>query len=489
MDTAITNPLTKAKKQKEILSSPVFDSRIHSERVTGREKWLGYFLGPISVSLLNGILSSYLNVYYTDVIDIAGIWGGLFLSAFPIISKIIDAITFVLMGRIVDRTVSRQGKARPWILFSSPVLILSMVLLFAVPAGNDWLRAIWIFLSYNLFYSIGYTAYSTSHTLLVPLSTKNEADRSSLSLVTNSLGMLSGTFLAILFPCFLVPAMGVNRSSWMTVITAIVLVCCPLLLMEYYYTKERVTHEEAKENVHETAEKQKKLLTLKEQLLCCIKSRSWIIIMIYMLVMQLFSALSSSSIFYYCNWVLGSYNDGFTQALYYGLGNAPLGLGVFLCRPICRKLGRRNAMMYGFLLAAVGCLLCVGSPRSLPLVLAGQLIKAVGLIPSAYMVTTLLADALDDVEEKSGQRCDGFSSSVFNIITTVSAGVALCVFNLFLTRLGYRAPGTGILPVQNGGVQGFFIFSALGSQVLCYGILAVLMFFSPDTKSASVRRK
>ena len=136
-------------------------------------------------------------------------------------------------------------------------------------------------------------------------------------------------------------------------------------------------------------------------------------------------------------------------------------------------------MMYGFLLAAAGCLLCVCNPLSLPLVLAGQFIKAVGLIPSAYMVTTLLADALDDVEEKSFRRCDGFSSSVFNIITTVSAGIALCIFNFFLTRLGYQAPGAGILPVQNSGVQGFLIFSALGSQVLCYIILAVLMFFSP----------
>lgn len=478
MDNVISNNLPKQKKRKEILSSPIFNSRIRSRQVTASEKWLGYFLGPISVSLMNGILSSYLNVYYTDVIDIASIWGGLFLSAFPIISKIIDAVTFIVMGRIVDRTVSRQGKARPWILFSSPVLILSMVLLFAVPAGNDWLRAVWIFVSYNLFYSVGYTAYSTSHTLLVPLSTRDEAQRSSLSLITNSLGMLSGTFLAILFPCFLVPAMGVSRSAWMAVIAVIVLVCCPLLLMEYFYTRERVTEEAAQ--TAPLKSEPASALSLKEQLRCCLKSRSWIIVMVYMVVMQLFSALSSASIFYYCNWVLGSYNDGFTQALYYGLGNAPLGLGVFLCRPICKKLGRRNAMMYGFLLAASGCLLCVLNPLSLSLVLIGQLIKAVGLIPSAYMVTTLLADALDDVEVKSSKRCDGFSSSVFNIITTVSAGAALCLFNFFLTHLGYQAPAADYIPVQNGAVKGFFILCALGSQVVCYLILAALMFFSQN---------
>lgn len=465
----------------EILSSPIFNSRIHSDRVTMSEKWLGYFWGPIGVSLMGGILSNYLNVYYTDVIDIANIWGGVFLSTFPILCKLIDALTFILMGRVIDRTASPQGKARPWILISSPILLISMILLFTVPQGSSLLRAAWIFVSYNLFYSIGYTAYSTSHTLLVPLSTKNDADRSTLSLVTNALGMVSGTFLAILFPCVLVPAMGVNRAAWIRVILIVALICCPLLLMEYYFTRERVSETQSTRTTFGNS------LSLKAQLCCCLKSKSWIIIMVYTIVMQLCNALSSASIFYYCNWVLGSYNDGITQALYYGLGNMPLGLGVFLCKPVCRRLGRRKAMMYGFLVAAAGSLICLYAPTSLPLVLLGQFIKAVGLIPSAYMITTMLADALDDVEEKSHQRCDGFSSSVFNVIVTLSGGISLCIFNFFLTRLGYQAPlASGVLPVQNSAIRAFFIFGALGSQTLCYLILSVLMFFSTDSKTSTI---
>lgn len=95
------------------LSKPIFNSKIKSKNVTSNEKWLGYLIGPIGALLLNAVLATYLNVYYTDVLKLTTIWGGLFLTIFPIISKIIDAITNVLMGYIIDRTKSTQGKARP----------------------------------------------------------------------------------------------------------------------------------------------------------------------------------------------------------------------------------------------------------------------------------------------------------------------------------------------------------------------------------------
>lgn len=60
--------------------------------------------------------------------------------------KLIDAFTFGVMGRIVDRTVTKQEKARTWILFSATLLVISTILLFAVPKGNDAVRAMWIFL-------------------------------------------------------------------------------------------------------------------------------------------------------------------------------------------------------------------------------------------------------------------------------------------------------------------------------------------------------
>lgn len=501
----------------KLLSSRIFNTRVQGDHVCGKEKWLGYFFGPIGVTLMSGILTNYLNVYYTDVVDVAGIWGGAFLSSFPLVCRILDAITFVVMGRIIDCTSSPQGKARPWILISAPILLISMLLLFLVPEGQDWIRVIWVFSSYCLFYAIGYTAYGTSHTLLVPLSTKDSVERGKLSVFSNAQFMLSGSFLAILFPCFLVPLMGVDKKAWITTIAIVTCVCCPMLLFEYYYTRERVTEEEmsavrnsaerqesaaargrravrqaeaskagACENAPTSKKAARKVSTMKQQLEACLKSRYWILVMVYVIVIDLFSALSSASTFYYCNWVLGSYNDGITQALFYGLGNMPLGLGVFLCGPICKKLGRRQAMGGGFVIATAGCLLCVLNPTNLTLVLAGQFIKAIGLIPSTFMLSAMLADALDDIEVQSGERCDGFSSSVYNVVATLSSGVALCVFNACLTGFGYQAPSTmEVITAQSGLVQDFFTFGAVGCPVVGYGVLAVLMFFMPKERAAA----
>ena len=94
-------------------------SRIRSESMTGREKWLGYLLGPAGALLLNAVLATYLNVYYTDVLNLTTLWGGAFLVTFPIVSKIIDAITNIVMGQVIDRTRTREGKARPWLFLSA----------------------------------------------------------------------------------------------------------------------------------------------------------------------------------------------------------------------------------------------------------------------------------------------------------------------------------------------------------------------------------
>ena len=94
--------------------------------------------------LLNAVLATYLNVYYTDVLKLTHVWGGAFLVIFPIVSKIIDAITNVVMGYVIDRTHTPEGKARPWLLLSAPLLAVTGILLFTVPSGSETLQVIWV---------------------------------------------------------------------------------------------------------------------------------------------------------------------------------------------------------------------------------------------------------------------------------------------------------------------------------------------------------
>ena len=219
-------------------------SAIQSPQVTKSEKWLGYLLGPAGALLLNAVLATYLNVYYTDVLNLTPLWGGLFLTVFPIVSKVIDAITNIVMGQIIDRTKNKEGKARPWLFLSAFLVPLTGILLFTVPSGSDIVKAVWVMVSYNLFYSFAYTIFNMSHNLMVPLSTRDGTARGGLS-VFNQITtiMMSGILVALVFPMVIMPMIGVNKGKWITLMSVLSIVALPLTLLEYFFTKERVTEE------------------------------------------------------------------------------------------------------------------------------------------------------------------------------------------------------------------------------------------------------
>lgn len=232
-----------------------------------------------------------------------------------------------------------QGKARPWILFAAPLMFVCMILLFVVPRGNDNLTALWIFTSYTVFYAVAYTMYSTAHTLMVPLATRNEEERRSLSTIANTPGMAAGSLVAILFPCVIVPTLGVSETRWVTAAIVIAVFSFPLMLLEFFFTRERV---------NTAVSNPDRKVSLSEQLHCCVKSRSW--------------------------------------------------------------------------------------------VLGGML--------------------------------------------TISGGIALCIFNFGISRLGYQASADAVIPVQNDQVQGFLIFCVIGVQLIAYPLIGILTRFFPKEKMA-----
>ena len=152
--------------KKSILDLRLFNSQIHSKNVESKEKWIGYLFGPCGALLLNAVLATYLNVFYTDVLKLTTVWGGAFLVVFPLVSKVIDAVTNIVMGYVIDRTKTRQGKARPWLFLSAPLLMITGILLFVVPKASVNVQVAWVMISYNLFYSFAFTIFNMSHNLM-----------------------------------------------------------------------------------------------------------------------------------------------------------------------------------------------------------------------------------------------------------------------------------------------------------------------------------
>ncbi len=479
-------------------------SLVQSPNVTKKEKWLGYLLGPAGALLLNAVLATYLNVYYTDVLNLTPLWGGVFLTVFPIVSKIIDAVTNVIMGQIIDRTRTKEGKARPWLLLSAVLVPITGVLLFTVPEANDTVKALWVMISYNLFYSFAYTIFNMSHNLMVPLSTRNGTDRGGLS-VFNQITtiMMSGILVALVFPMVIMPAIGVDKTKWITLMSVLSILALPLTLLEYFFTKERVTEEMAE------AEK-KSDLSFGQQLKLLFTDKYMVLMYVYFFIYTVGVTLKNLGLVYYCNYVLGTYNDGITQMLVSVLGGIPMGIGIFAVWPLAKRFGKRNVTMIGFILYALGSLICWIFSTNLVIVLIGQFIKNIGGLPCAYVFMALFADCLDHLEWKSDIRLDGAAMSIYNIIAVAMVGIMTGVFNWMLAKAGYIAPFTansvadaagtlaangwtpqlaldtlkpaadGVLTVamqQPGSVNGVISFAFVGLEVFTGAALVIILWF------------
>lgn len=418
----------------KMLNGRIFDSRIRSRNITGKEKWLGYLLGPCGALLINAVLGgSFLNQYWTDVLKLGGLWGGAFLIVFPIFSKILDAITNFIMGWIIDRTKNKQGKARPYLLLSAFLVPITGMLLYLVPNMSISWKAVWVIISYNLFFSFAYTIYNMSHNMMVPLSTRNSAQRGVLA-VFNQVAtiMVTGIIAALIFPMVILPMIGSSQTLWISVMSVLCIIMLPVMLLEYYFTKERVTEELGKV---ETVK-----IPYKMQIKAVFSDKYIVLLLVYSLIYTLGATLKNSALIYYCNYVLGTYNDGITQTLISVIGGIPMGIGIFAVWPLAKKFGKKNVTVAGFVFYAVGSAICWMVPTNLIVVLIGQFIKNIGGLPCAYIFMSLFSDSFDHLEWKTGFRSDSLAMSIYSTITIVLMGVGLAILNAALNASGYIPP-------------------------------------------------
>jgi GPH family glycoside/pentoside/hexuronide:cation symporter len=466
--------------KRSFFDSPVFDSKCKRAVPDKKEKIFGYLLGPIGGQLLYFLIQTWLNVYYTDVLGLTKINKN-FLFLFPLISGVAVVLFNLLFGYLIDRTHTKQGKARPYILLSAFLLPLSGALLFAIPDDNVTAEYVLICLSFNLFFAIAYAIYNTSYNLLVPLSSRNSKSRNVLSTLSN-LGMMLAQAIGSLFPSLIYPFIGTNKNLWFFAMLGLSLLALPFTLLEYYHTRERVSEEADPSS-------EVKKIPLKQQLGVVVKDRNWWILILYTFIFQLGLAFKNSSVAYYCNWVIGTYNDGYTMLLFNLVGGASLAIGAVIINPLAKKFSKQTLMIWGFVFYALGDLLCfiisypglvsMSSKGIFVVVLVGQFIKNAGAIPCVYIWMSLVADVLDHLEWKAGFRCDGITVGINSIFALFMPILGNAIINLLLGNYGYIVPveGQATQTAQNTTLQIIFDGCAVGAEVISSVIIVCLMLF------------
>ena len=453
------------------------NSRTDKKKVTLREMIFGYFLGPLLVLSMTSVVASYYLTFYRTYEDVVN--QRVFLTVLPLISVIPMALSNIVVGIMVGKIRTKQGKARPYILMAAPMLLISGILVFCIPYFSLGVRMVWMVVTYNLFAAIANPVYGTSHYLMVSLSTRDLDQRGKLSVVSNIPAVAgNGLISSIVMPLILgwinsAGSNGVMQNRWQVVMTMFAVLAFVGCILEYFFTRERITEEDMVEtdagvNKAETTGTPSTLQQLKG---AASDSYWWIIIIFYMLY-QMGVMFKGGYVFnIFCHeffqevHIFGmTLSADMAQSVLALISGIPLAAGMLFIWPLANRFGKKNMILAGCVVSIAGSIVCLLAPDNFVVMLAGQTLKGLSSVPGAYIMMALFADVLDHLEAKLGYRVDGISMSVYNTVLTVVNGLAVAVFNFFYDSAMF----------SHKGIAAFFF---LGFEIVAHGILIIVVSF------------
>lgn len=459
--------------EKNFWDNSMLESRTHKSEVTFPEMLFGYFLGPFLVLAMTSVISSYYLTFYRTYDDIVG--QGIFLTMLPLISVIPMALSNIFVGVLVGKTRTRQGKARPYILAAAPLLLVSGILVFCIPYLSLGIRMIWMVFTYNLFAAIANPIYSTSHYLMVSLSTRNLEQRGKLSVVANIPAVAgNGLISSIVMPMILnwinsAPDNSIVQNRWQSIMVLFSILAFIGCIFEYLYTRERITEED---NI--TLKRPRNTISVSSatQLRVAASDSYWWIIMIFYALYQAGVMFKGGYVFnIFCHEffreisIFGmTLSSDMIQSVLALISGVPLAAGMLFIWPLANRFGKKNMILSGFIISIAGSLVCLSNPHNFGIMLLGQTLKGISSIPGSYIMMALFADVLDHLEARFGYRVDGVSMSVYSTILTVVNGLAVAVFNYFYDSALFSP----------SGVAAFFF---LGFEIFAHGALFVIVSF------------
>lgn len=492
------------KAKKSFFDNPLLSTKVKSAKAKiFPEGALGYFVGPTLALLSNSILSGYLNKYMTDVLNMT-VWAKDFLTWLPIISVIFVVLGNIVVGRLMDHSKTRAGKARPILLLSAVLSVVALIVLFiATPfkteASPDSIITLVVFaIGYNLWFAVAYPFYYTPHSSLVTLSTRNSTDRSLLATISNATALAAMGLTSMILPFF----MGLlfvdngnggidpqaSYNNWRIFVIALMIITFIGTIIEYYFTRERITEESFSLQQGDGAE-QKKAAPLSKQAKVCLKDKYWWIIICFFFLYQLGGMLKNCSQIYYCqSWfpINGEYsaaNGGTFQGTLSIIGAIPTAVGMLLVWPLANKIGKGKSILFGAFISVIGGAIGFIDPSNFALVTTSFVIKALGSTPAMYISLALMADMLDHEEAVYGIRTDGLTMTVYGAIMAGMTGIANGIINAVLVAAGYNSEKI----MENlGNVQQATLWTFIGGETICYACIAILFFFMNVEKFSKI---
>jgi GPH family glycoside/pentoside/hexuronide:cation symporter len=429
-----------------------------SEKISIWER-LAYGCGDAGFNIVWASLTAFIVFFFTDI---AGLPPAM-VSVILLAGRIFDGSDDVVAGWLVDRTRSRFGKARPWILWLVLPFGILTVMLFTVPNLSLTGKIIYagvVYFVINDLYSFINIPYGTLNAMI----TQDQYQRSLLNLTRMIMAILATIFVSSATVGF-VELMGGGPAAWQRMYIIYAVVAMALLMVTFLFTKERVKTEDPS--------KLASTVPFKVAAVALIKNRYlWLIV--GTLILAFISQGLGGAAIYFAQYVLG---DIQLIAMLQLAANVPVLLGMFLVAPLIKKFSKRTCTLVGALLMVVGSFIIIINPRSLPIVIIGTLIKALGLAPVAGVGGAMVLDTIEYGDWKTGVRSEGLISSMASLASKVGIGFGAALIGWTLAAGRYVANAANQAPTAIAAIQMCFIYIP---AVLAVIILILLWFFDLD---------
>lgn len=461
------------KESKEVNKREELNYRV-KEKISFREK-MSYGIGAMGDALIWSSVSAFGTYYYTNSAGMAAASvGTMFL-----VSRIFDGFSDVLMGLLIDKTRTKHGKARPWLLWMAIPYALAAILLFSVPQSfSPVAKLVYAFITYNLVSTVTYTAIIQPYATLSTLITDNAKDRTHLNISRMGIAMVGSVSVNfIVLP--LVNAFGGTPSAWTKSFMILGPIAAVLFMICFANTKERLGVGVENQKDDSVLENRKQSVPVKQAVKALVKNKYWINRIFFGLLVTISASTAGVNIYYASYWLNNKNIIGILS-----IANViPMILSLALVTTMSLKFGKRNTVQIGLGVMIAGLALQMLAPKSLPIVLIGYAIRGFGTGLGTTLLGVMLGDTIDYGEWKNGFRTEGLIFSASNIGTKIGSGLGVAGLGWLLAWGGFKAEAT----VQSGTAL-TAIFAAFTIVPAVAAVLAFIInsFYDLDKKMPQI---
>ena len=418
---------------------------------------LAYGVGDFASNLIFATVSTFLMYYYTDIYGLQAVAVGTILF----VARFVDAVWDLYLGTLIDRTKTRWGQCRPYLLFASPLLAVCVVATFTVPSGSDTFKLAYAYITYTLLMCT-YSLVNIPYIAMPALMTDDPRDRTQLSAVRMFCAIL-GSMVVGALTLKLVQVLGGDnkQAGYQYTVSLMAGIGVLLFWLSFAFTKERVPPV-------------KQEVKIKADFMTLVNGRAWWMMALIGLCVYTALSITGGTVLYYFKYVVGDQSKAALYLFVVGLGLlCGILIAVLLTKRFCkRKVMMMSATLSGLPYASFYFL----DPKNVTMVYAlGFTIQLFNGI-SVPILWSMVADTADDAELRSGRRMVGLATSSIAFSYKFGLGLGGAIAGFLLAAIGYQA---NVVQTPEA-IQGLILIMSVIPALSKLGVVIILYFYPLD---------